>query len=86
MAAFWRHGIGAQYDHVEASGRDVIHPFCCEESDAMERQEIDLFRGDELIASLGSQVQYVINEEGIGQRLLGQENDLSAASCESMNY
>jgi hypothetical protein len=48
----------------------------------VERHEIDMFGGDELVARLRSQVFDIVDEEGVGERLLDEEDDLGATCCE----
>ena len=38
-----------------------------------------MLSGDELISGLGTQVEDLLSEEGIGQRVVRQEDDLSSA-------
>jgi hypothetical protein len=52
----------------------------------MQRHEIDMFGGDELVARIRSKVFDVVHEEWIGERLLNEENDLCASSCETSDY
>lgn len=42
--------------------------------------------GDELIARFGTQIFDIIDEEGVGERLLDEEDELCTASCKSSNY
>jgi hypothetical protein len=45
-----------------------------------------MFGGDELVARLGPQVFDVVDEEGVGERLLDEENDLCTARCKASYY
>jgi hypothetical protein len=52
----------------------------------MERCEVDGFGRDKFVACLGSQVHDKVDEERIAQRLLGQEDELSASRGEIFSY
>lgn len=45
-----------------------------------------MFGGDELVACLRAQVFDVINEEGVGEGMLSEENYLGASSGEAFCY
>lgn len=47
----------------------------------MERGEVDLFGGDELVVRLFSEVLNEFDDEGVGEGMLGKEDDLGAAGC-----
>ena len=45
-----------------------------------------MFGGDELVARLSAQVFDVVDEEGVGERLLDEEDDLCTARCKTSYY
>lgn len=51
----------------------------------MERGKINLLGGDELIIGIGTNVLDVVDDEGIGESVLCEEDDLGAAGCEGSN-
>lgn len=48
----------------------------------MEGSEVDLLGGDELVVGLFSQVLNEFDDEGVGEGVLGEEDDLGTAGCE----
>lgn len=49
----------------------------------MQRLEVDMFGGNELVACLCAEVLDIVYEERIGQRLSDEENNLCPARCEA---
>lgn len=52
----------------------------------MERVEIDVLGGDELVVGLGAQVFNVIDKKGVGEWLLDEENNLCATRGKAFDY
>ena len=69
----------AENQHVKAAGRGVVYPFCSEFADRMEGGKVALLGPDEGIGGAGTEVVDVFCKEGVGGRLSGKENELSAA-------
>ena len=49
----------------------------------MERGEVDLLGGDELVAGALAQVFDVVDEERVGELVLGEQDELGAAGGEA---
>lgn len=77
-----RQRVRAEDDHIQSSGRRVVNPFRSKGADAVEGSEVDLLGGDELVVGLFSQVLNEFDDEGVGEGVLGEEDDLGAAGCE----
>ena len=52
----------------------------------MQRLEIGLLGGDQVVFRLFAEVVDVLNEERIGEGMLGEEDDLGASRCEAADY
>ena len=79
LAAHRCHCIRAEDDRIETAGWGVVDPFRCEDTYAVQRCEVDMLGGNELIACLRAQVFDVINKEGVGEGLLDQKDNLCTA-------
>lgn len=52
----------------------------------MEGGKVDLLGGYELVAGLGAQVFDVVDEKGVGEGVLREEDELSAAGGKAFGY
>ena len=52
----------------------------------MERGEVDLLGGDELVAGLRAEVFDVVYEEGVGKGVLGKQDELCASRGKTFGY
>ena len=82
-----RHDIGAQHDHVQSARRGIVDPFCSKETYRVQRGHVYLLSVDELIATHGSQIFNVVDEERVGGGVVREQNDLCPSGREfSSNF
>ena len=86
LRASRRHCVCAEDHHVQPARRCVIDPFCSEEPDAVQRGEVDLLGGDEFVVRFGAEIEDVVAEEGVGDGVVRQQDELRAARCQLSGY